>query len=83
MFTLTLVFNHDKTHVLMCDHKKLNAFNFIGGKSNILEDLTVASYRELFEETGIPKEAIDLKFVRQESVTTNQTCWSMFITAGV
>ena len=88
MHTLTLVFNKDRTHVLLCNHLKHGGYNYIGGKVEELEDVFIASYRELFEETGISKDIIDLHFVRQEMVTTTNTdlsggVWSMFITAGV
>lgn len=88
MHTLTLVFNKDKTHVLLCNHLKYGGYNYIGGKIEELEDTFTASYRELFEETGISKDTVDLYFVRQETVVTTNTnlaggIWSMFITAGI
>lgn len=55
-FTLTLIFNPDKTKVLMCRHKKFAKLNFIGGKIGPNESILEASYRELEEETGIKGE---------------------------
>lgn len=87
MYTLTYVFNKEKDKVLMCWHKKFDNLNGIGGKVNELEQPMDASYRELFEETGIRREDVDLHFVRHEAVTSmapnNGGAWEMFVTAGV
>lgn len=87
MYTLTLVFNQDKTKVLMCDHKKLHNLNYIGGKIEKNESPMEASYRELFEETGISKEDIELSYIRYENVKLNNLIgiedYEMYITAGV
>lgn len=87
-YTLTIVFNKDKTKVLMCYNKKQEAYNFIGGKIEEGETEMEASYRELCEETGISRDEIDLKFVRREAVTANvptyrTNVWSMFVTTGI
>lgn len=60
MTTLTLVFNKQMNKVLMCYHEKQHAYNFIGGKSEVGETDLDTSYRELYEETGISKNDIDL-----------------------
>ena len=84
MYTLTLVFNKDKTKVLMCYHHKQKAMNFIGGKVEYNENEMSASYRELFEETGISKSDIELKFLRLEGVSTGYgQGWNMYVTYGV
>lgn len=86
MYTLTLVFNKNMDKVLMCYHNKFGKHNFIGGKVNYLEANDSASYRELFEETGITPDLIDLKFVELETVSTSMSClgiWSLYITTGV
>ena len=87
MYTLTLVFNKAHTHVLMFYDNNLEAYNYIGGKVEEMEDIMEASYRKLFEATGITKNLVDLKLVRNESVYTaasNSYCsaWSMQVTAG-
>ena len=84
MFTLAIVINPEKTHVLMCFHNKQKRWNFIGGKVEPNEAPFDASYRELFEETGISRDDITLCFVREENVVC--ACydpWQMFVTAGV
>lgn len=88
MMTLTLVFNKDFSKVLMCYHEKQHAYNFIGGYSTQGESEMDASYRELIEETGISKGAIELMFVRYEHVTCKSSyykspSWSMMVTAGI
>lgn len=83
MYTLTLVFNKDKSKVLMCKHKKFNHYNFIGGKLLPNEGELAGSYRELFEETGISKEDVTLQFVRCERIVTYDKIWSMYVTTGV
>lgn len=87
MYTLTFVFNKECDKVLLCWHHKHNNFNAIGGKVNEMEQPMDASYRELFEETGIRRDDIDLHFIRHESVSTAAgnfvNTWQMFVTAGV
>lgn len=85
MYTLSLVFSHDKNNVLMCKHEKQNALNFIGGHVKEMELPHDASYRELFEETGISRDDINLLFVRHETVTSaaSGNTWSMYITTGI
>lgn len=86
-YTLTLIFNKQRDKVLMCWHKKQNALNFVGGKVKEFEDQREASYRELFEETGIGRNDIILKFIREETVRGNGVIytdnWNMYITYGV
>lgn len=88
MLTLSLIFNKDKTQVLMCYHRKFQAMNFVGGKVHEDEtDYMEAAYREVFEETGITKEDVALEFIRKEEVTVNPKLyeggWGMHVTAGV
>lgn len=87
-YTLTIVFNKSCDKVLMCWHEKWKAFNFIGGKIKEGEENGKdASYRELFEETGIPRSYIDLLFVRNEFVYGNRYLykddWELYITYGI
>ena len=88
MMTLTLIFNEKRNKVLMCYHEKQHAYNYVGGHSKPGESEMEATYRELFEETGITKNDVDLVFVRNEQVTCpssyyKQQAWSLFVTAGV
>ena len=62
-YNLIVVFNHDKSQLLMCKRNKSpykGLSNFVGGKIEPPEDGKTASYRELFEETGISDKDIKL-----------------------
>ena len=62
-YNLIVVFHHDQDLVLMCERTKepyLGLSNFVGGKIECGEGGYDAAYRELWEETSIPKEAIHL-----------------------
>ncbi|HOO44387.1 MAG TPA: NUDIX domain-containing protein [Bacillota bacterium] len=64
LFNLVMVFNQDKTQLLFCHREKdpyKGLFNLIGGKIENGEDHLESAYRELFEETGITKNDIELK----------------------
>lgn len=85
--TLAIVFNPERTHVLMCFHKKQSAYNFVGGHSQVGEDYDATTYRELYGESGISKDAIDLQFLRIEKVTcavpNYPPCWTLYLMTGV
>lgn len=84
MYTLSVIFTQDTEWVLTCFHHKQKALNFVGGKVEEGEDYMDASYRELYEETGIRQDEVDLKFLRCEHVTTGQgDVWGMYITTGI
>ena len=60
---LVIVFNKNKDKVLMCQRRKdpyKGKLNFVGGKVEKGESNDEAAYRELFEETGISKNDIEL-----------------------
>ena len=62
-YNLIVVFHPDRDHILMCKRIKepyLGLSNFIGGKIEKNENGLDAAYRELFEETSIPRDAIHL-----------------------
>jgi len=62
-YNVLIVFNHDKSKLLMCRRKKepyKGRSNFIGGKIELDENGTDAAYRELFEESGILVDDIKL-----------------------
>lgn len=61
---LIIVLNPDQTQVLMCHRQKdpyKGQFNFVGGKLEPNESNLDGAYRELFEETGIMRDAIAIK----------------------
>lgn len=92
-FTLTVLFNQDKSKVLMCEHKKFGKLNFIGGKIGPDESILEATLRELYEETGIKGEDTKgLMLFRHEvvelygigkSLYNVYPDFDMYITAGV
>ena len=60
---LIVVFNKDLTKVLFCIRAKepyKGLYNFVGGKVEENEPNDEAAYRELFEETGISSNDIEL-----------------------
>lgn len=62
-FNLIVVFNKDLTKALFCIRAKepyKGLYNFVGGKVESNESNDEAAYRELFEETGISSNDIEL-----------------------
>lgn len=62
---LIVVFNKNLDKVLFCIRAKepyKGMYNFVGGKVEEGETNDEAAYRELFEETGISKEDIELDY---------------------
>ena len=60
-----VVFNQDKTKLLMCERTKepyKGQLNLVGGKIEKDDDNLNEAYRELQEETGITKDDIDLVY---------------------
>src|SRR5699024_601309 len=60
---LIVVFNKDLSKGLFCIRAKepyKGKYNFVGGKAEKGESNDEAAYRELFEETGIRKNDIEL-----------------------
>ena len=58
-----IVYNKEKNKVLMCNREKepyKGKLNLVGGKVEKNEIDLDAAYRELYEETGISKEDINL-----------------------
>lgn len=82
-YTLTIIFTPDKCQVLMVLHNKQHMLNFVGGHIEPGEDEMEASYRELFEETGITKDDVDLKFIQSETSSFPDSEWYLYITAGI
>jgi len=62
-YNVLIIYNHDKTKLLMCRRKKdpyKGLSNLIGGKIEPGESGYDAAYRELFEESAISREDIRL-----------------------
>ena len=62
-YNLIAVFSHNGQKMLMCRRIKepyKGLMNFVGGKIEPDEDSEAAAYRELFEETGICRQDIEL-----------------------
>lgn len=60
---LIVVFNNELDKALFCIRAKepyKGLYNFVGGQVEPGEDNDIAAYRELFEETGISKDDIEL-----------------------
>lgn len=60
---IIIVFNPERTHVLMCYRTKdpyKGLYNFVGGKIEQGENDLDAAYRELFEESAISSDDIHL-----------------------
>lgn len=60
---IIIVYNPNKTHVLMCYRTKdpyKGLYNFVGGKLELGEGNFEAAYRELYEETAISSADIEL-----------------------
>lgn len=62
-YNVIIIFNKELDKILLCERKKdpyagLN--NFVGGKIEKDEDSISAAYRELFEETSITREDVEL-----------------------
>lgn len=92
MLTLSLIFNPTKDKVLMCFHKKIGQWNYVGGRSKDYETWLAASYREMTEETGITKDDVELVFVREEKTHAVADYypqhnlskdWDIFVSAGI
>ena len=82
-YTLTMVFTPNKAQVLMVLHNKQHMLNFVGGHIEPGEDEMEASYRELFEETGITKDDVELKYIQSEISSFPNSEWYLYITAGI
>ena len=62
-YNVTVVFDKTEKKLLMCQRAKdpfKGKLNFVGGKVEPNEKEDDAAYRELFEETGISKDDINL-----------------------
>ncbi|MDT8336323.1 MAG: NUDIX hydrolase [Candidatus Izemoplasmatales bacterium] len=64
LFNLILILNNTEDKILMCLRSKdpyKGKLNLVGGKIEDNEDYLLSAYRELFEETGIRSNDVDLQ----------------------
>lgn len=76
-YNCIMIYASDKEHLLFCKRIKdpyKGMYNFVGGKIEEGEDGFQAAYRELFEETGISREDIELHHMMDFSYY-NQECY--------
>ncbi len=76
-YNCIMVYSENEEKLLFCKRIKdpyKGKYNLVGGKIEEGEDGKDAAYRELYEETGIPKEAIRLSHM-MDFVYYNQDCY--------
>lgn len=81
---IVIVYNQDQSKVLMCLRQRdpyKGLYNFVGGKLEGDETRLQSAYRELFEETGITSDQIEL----QESMSFiyYHLNYELFIATGI
>lgn len=62
-YNLIVLYDPSCEHILMCRRRKepyYGLYNLVGGKIEPGENHLEAAYRELFEETGVGKDCVDL-----------------------
>lgn len=62
---VTVIFNKEKNKVLFCKRTKepyKGFYNFVGGKIEKENDGINEAYRELYEETGISKNDVEIEY---------------------
>jgi len=65
-YNIIMLYNCDASHILMCRRRKdpyKGLINLIGGKIEPGEDGLEAAYREMYEESGVTREDVDLTHV--------------------
>ena len=83
-YNLIMVLNKEKTDLLMCFRTKdpyKGLYNLPGGKIDAGENHVESAYRELFEETGITKE--DINLIKYIDYIWHPVNMSMDVTFGV
>lgn len=75
-YNVIVVFDKNLKHTLMCKRNKepyIGMYNLVGGKIEKENDGLNEAYRELFEETNISKNDVELKhFMNIEYVSFNK-----------
>lgn len=76
-YNVIVIFNKDMNKTLMCKRTKepyKGMYNLVGGKIEKENDGLNEAYRELFEETNISKNDVELKhFMNIEYITFNKS----------
>lgn len=75
-YTLIVVFDKTQKKVLLCKRKKnpyKGLYNFVGGRMEEGEESVFAAYRELYEETGISSDMIELSRIMDISYYNSQS----------
>ena len=76
-YNVIVIFNKDMNKTLMCKRTKepyKGMYNLVGGKIEQENDGLNEAYRELFEETNIRKNDVELKhFMNIEYITFNKS----------
>ena len=84
IYNLIVVYSKDLRHVLFCKRKKdpyQGLYNFVGGKKEENETDLEGAYRELFEETHIGKDNIDLVHLMNFDYCLDSTVVQVFVGA--
>lgn len=80
---IIVIFNQDKTKLLMCKRKKdpyKGKYNFVGGKIEPGEDHLKAAYRELQEETNITNRDVTLTHFMDFTYYLDDTLLETYVT---
>ncbi len=76
-YNVIVIFNEEMNKILMCKRTKepyMGMYNLVGGKIEKENDGLNEAYRELFEETNISKNNVELKhFMNIEYVSFNKS----------
>mgnify|MGYP003438509657 CR=1 FL=1 len=76
-YNCIMVYHRDGNQILFCKRRKdpyKGLYNLVGGKIEPGEDGFTAAYRELYEETGISREQIQLSHM-MDFTYYNQKCY--------
>ena len=76
-YNCIMVYHRDGNQILFCKRRKdpyKGLYNLVGGKIEPGEDGFTAAYRELYEETGISREQIQLSHM-MDFTYYNQDCY--------
>ena len=76
-YNVVVIFNKDMNKTLMCKRTKepyMGMYNLVGGKIEKENDGLNEAYRELFEETNISKDDVELKhFMNIDYISFNKS----------